>query len=406
MTPFFSRLFVVAPLLGAHLLTGAAVPLAVAAPRVGAVETIAPGVEYRMFELGTPHGPARVHRLTVDLRHPGVRAGLLHTGTVTERATVSSMATDQGAVAAVNGDFFHLGEDQHPGVQATGAPSGAAVLDGRPLKGAVPQGQRFGGALPAGGSGEEVLGVGVDGVARTGRLRLRGTVHTPQGPLPLGGLDQYALPEGSIGLFDPRWGAASRARAACGTDRQRSAPCTGETHELTVRRGVVVSADAAPGSGPIPADTLVLLGREEGARALRSLPVGSPVRVTYRLDSDTEVPFAFALGAYHLLRDHQPLPGQDDRATEPRTAVGLSDGGRLLHLLATDGRGGDSTGLTVAELAELLRAWGCEEGLHLDGGGSTTLATRDPVTGRIAVRNHLDQATERRVPNGLAIFVN
>ncbi|MFF3976152.1 phosphodiester glycosidase family protein [Streptomyces sp. NPDC001828] len=383
----------------------AALPARATAPTdASVIERIAPGIEYRAFNVATAHGPTRIHLLTVDLRRPGVRAGLLYPGAVTDREPVSAMADRQGAVAAVNGDFFNITESQHPGVPATGAPSGAAVLDGRPLKAAVPEGQRFGGALPPGASGEDVFGVGTDGRARTARLTLHGHLRTRHTALPVRGLNQYALPEGAVGLFTSQWGSASRARAVCGTDRDRAAPCSHEVFEVTIRHGRVQRTSTTPGNGPIPPGTLVALGREGGARALRSLTPGTPVETGYRLASTSRVPFAFALGAYPVLTAHQPLPGLDAVTAEPRTAVGVADSGRLLRVIATDGRESTGTGLTLAELARLLGSLGCREGVYVDGGASTTLVTRNPTTGRTTVRNTLDHGQQRRVPNGLALY--
>ncbi|MGE7439629.1 phosphodiester glycosidase family protein [Kitasatospora sp. NPDC001175] len=372
--------------------------------RFGPSEPVVPGVDYRSFTVPGSHGETRVHLLTVDLRQPGVRAGLLFPGAVASGAPVSGMAAEQGAVGAVNGDFFDISEEQHPGVEATGATSGPMVLDGHPLKAAVPQGQRFGWTPPEGDSSEDVFGVGTDGRARTARLALRGRVRTPKGALELHGLNQYALPVDSIGVFTPQWGAASRARAVCGTDENRAAPCSGEVYEVTVRQGKVESVSEAPGRGAIPADAVVLLGREAGARALRELANGTPVTVDYAFESSTGVPFAFALGAYPLVRAHAPLPGLDTEVAEPRSAVGIAASGRVLHLLSTDGRENASSGLTVGELAELLRSLGCAEAAYLDGGGSATLVTRDQGSGQVRIRNNLDRGQERSVPNGIGVF--
>ncbi|MFJ9775933.1 phosphodiester glycosidase family protein [Kitasatospora sp. NPDC101157] len=124
----------------------------------------------------------------------------------------------------------------------------------------------------------------------------------------------------------------------------------------------------------------------------------------HRLASSEPVPFTFALGAYSLLRGGRPPAGLDSTDVEPRSAVGLTDGGRTLTLLSTDGREGTSTGLTLTELARVVGDLGCPDGVYLDGGASATLVTRDPATGRLAVRNHLDHDQERPVPNALAVF--
>ncbi|MET9973253.1 phosphodiester glycosidase family protein, partial [Streptomyces sp. NPDC006356] len=335
---------------------------------------MAPGVTYDEFDIPAAKGTTHAHVLTVDLRDPRVRLDLLHAGAVAARATVSRQATAQGAVAGVNGDFFNISEAQHPGVQATGASVGPAVARGRALKAAVPDGQRFGPALPPGTSTEDVFGVGIDRRARMDGLSLAGSIRTPQGTLPLRGLNQYALPVGSIGAFTATWGEVSRVRATCGTDTDRAAPCSTDTYEVTVRHGRVVSAADTPGSGPIATDTTVLVGREAGAQQLRKFAAGERVTVRHRLvAAKSRVPFRFALGGYPVLDDGQPLPGLDDRASAVRTAVGIADRGRRLLLLALDGAPEYRTGLTIAEVASVMRELGSADAFSLDGGGSSTL---------------------------------
>lgn len=394
------------------LTTLAGVALTGAAPASGvtggpAAETarVAPGVEYRDYDIPAARGTAHAHVLDVDLRDPHVRVGLLHPGAVGARRPVSAMADQAGAVAGVNGDFFNITETQHPGVEATGAPVGPAVAAGRPMKAAVPDGQRFGPALPPGTTTEDVLGVGTDGRARLDRMSLDGHVRTRQGRLPLRGLNQYALAQGSIGAFTSLWGSTSRVRATCGTDTDRGAPCSTDTYEVTVRHGRVTARADTPGRGPVPPGTTVLVGREAGAQELRELSLGDPVRVAHRLVAATSrVPYGFALGGYPLLRDGAPLPGLDDRVAAVRTAAGVSADGRRLILLALDGAPEFRTGLTIAEVAAALRALGADDGFSLDGGGSSTLAARAPGETSVSVRNHPSGGAERPVPNGIAVF--
>jgi hypothetical protein len=59
---------------------------------------------------------------------------------------------------------------------------------------------------------------------------------------------------------------------------------------------------------------------------------------------------------------------------QPRTAVGLSDGGRYLILLTIDGRQNDfSDGALDWETAEFLVLFGAWNGMNMDGGGSTCM---------------------------------
>ncbi|MFF0303371.1 phosphodiester glycosidase family protein [Streptomyces sp. NPDC004562] len=386
-------------------LAGAALTGAAPAGAVQRGTRIAPGVVYDEFDIAAARGTAHAHVLTVDLRERRVRLGLLHPGAVAARAPVSRQAAALGAVAGVNGDFFNISETQHPGVQATGASVGPAIARGRVLKGAVPDGQRFGPALPPGTSTADVFGVGTDRRARLDRLRLTGSVRTPEGVLPLRGLNQYGLPVGSVGAFTAAWGSASRVRATCGTDTDRAAPCSTDTYEVTVRRGRVVAASDTPGGGPVAAGTTVLVGREEGARRLRKFFVGERVTVRHRLvAAASRVPYRFALGGYPVLSDGRPSPGLDDRTSAVRTTVGVADGGRRVLLLALDGAPAYRTGLTVAEVAAVMRGLGAVHAFSLDGGGSSTLVARAPGAPAVSVRNHPSDGAERPVANGIGVF--
>ncbi|MFI9649515.1 phosphodiester glycosidase family protein [Streptomyces sp. NPDC052040] len=406
MTPRDRRLRTVLTVLVTwSALAGAALAGAAPASGVQRARTLAPGVQYGQFDIRAAHGTARAHLVTVDLRNPRVRIDLLHPGAVAARDTVSRMAAPRRAVAGINGDFFDISETQHPGVAATGSSDGPEIAGGHVLKAAVPDGQRFGPALPPGAGTEDVLGVGTDRRARLDRLSLGGSVRTPRGLLTLRGLNQYALPEGSIGAFTPDWGGVSRMRAVCGSDTDRGAPCSTDTYEVTVRRGRVVATADRPGGGRITAGTTVLVGREQGARELRALYRGETVQVRERLvAASSGVPYRFAIGGFPVLRGGVPVSGLDNRTSAVRTAVGVGDGGRRLLLLALDGASAYRSGLTVAELAAVLRSLGATDGFNLDGGGSTTLVTRAQGASAVTVRNHPSGGAERLVPNGVGVF--
>ncbi|WP_371584386.1 phosphodiester glycosidase family protein [Streptomyces sp. NBC_01314] len=386
------------------MLAGAA--LMGAAPASGAPRAVAvaPGIEYTHFDIRAAKGVTHAHVLSVDLRNRQVGVGLLYPGKVAARATVSRLATSAGAVAGINGDFFNNTETQHPGVAATGAPVGPAIAGGHALKAAVPKGQRFGPALPPGTSTLDVLGVTTDGTARLDRVALDGSVTTAGGVLPLRGLNQYALPVGSVGAFTTDWGSVSRLRAVCGTDTDRAAPCSTDTHEVLVENGRVVGSAGTPGSGAIAAGATVLVGREAGAQQLRKLSPGDAVEVRHLLVASTGIPYAFALGGYPVLRGGLPLPGLDNTTSAVRTAAGIADDGHRLLLLALDGAAAYRTGLTIAEVAAAMRDSGATDAFSLDGGGSSTLVARAPGTSTVTVRNHPSDGTERAVPNGIGLF--
>ena len=92
-------------------------------------------------------------------------------------------------------------------------------------------------------------------------------------------------------------------------------------------------------------------------------------------------------------------------AVNARTAIGISQDGRLLTLVTVDARGG-SAGMTVRELAELLvRDYGVWQALNLDGGGSASMVVVDPVTREPRLLSvSADGPSGRAVGSSLLVF--
>jgi hypothetical protein len=92
-------------------------------------------------------------------------------------------------------------------------------------------------------------------------------------------------------------------------------------------------------------------------------------------------------------------------AINARSAIGISRDGRMLTLVSVDARGG-SQGMTVRELAEwLVGERGVYQALNLDGGGSTSMAIADPLTGQPRlVTTSADGAAGRAVGSSLLVF--
>jgi exopolysaccharide biosynthesis protein len=355
---------------------------------------LAPGIDHRGVTTTAAAGQVLGDVVEVDLTDPAVRADLLTPGAVAASGTVAAMADQSGAIAAINGDFFDIGR--------TNAPAGPAVVDGRPLKAAVPLGRRMGPAVP-GAEADHVFTVGVDRVARIDRLRLEAQVQAPSGTFDVVALNQYAVPVDGIGIFTPEWGEVDRGRTLCGTDVDRTAPCTADEAEALVRDSEVVQVDE-PTGGRLAAGTIALTGREDGAAVVRSLDVGDRVEVSSRLVPDSGTAPGFAVGGSPILFDGEPVAGLDDSERAPRSAVGNSADGRHMWLVTLDGRQSDSVGVTLRELAALLREMGVDDAVNLDGGGSSTLVHRSSGADEVAVVNDPSGSSPRLVPNGIGIF--
>ena len=91
----------------------------------------------------------------------------------------------------------------------------------------------------------------------------------------------------------------------------------------------------------------------------------------------------------------------------PRTAIGTSD--NKVYLVTVDGRSkGNSLGVNLNELANILKWLGAENALNLDGGGSTTMyiegQPENGIVNRPCDNQKFDRQGERRVSNSLLLL--
>lgn len=89
---------------------------------------------------------------------------------------------------------------------------------------------------------------------------------------------------------------------------------------------------------------------------------------------------------------------------EPRTAVGIKADGSVV-LYVGDGRQYPySRGLTIYELALMMKSMGCVTALNLDGGGSTTFLTEREGSSDLVCQNSPSDGAERTVSSSLFVY--
>ncbi|MEU7318229.1 phosphodiester glycosidase family protein [Streptomyces sp. NPDC007083] len=346
---------------------------------------IAPGAKLTSFDRLEPDSWLRADALTLELgrARTGTTADYLSSGKVTERRTVGDLAAEHDpgpgrrTIAALNADFFDIDE--------TGAPLGPGVRDGKPVHSPAP-------------GVSEAVGIGPDAAGRILDLYFEGTVTLPAGDVPLGGRNAADVAEDGIGLYDADWGGADRALTV---DQDP------EVTEVAVRDGDVTSVARKPGRGEIPEGVSVLLGRGDGAERLAALHPGDPVEVAYRMRTDDGSPLPrTAVGGRGVLVEDgipQNWDGRPNNTAAPRTAVGFSKDGGTMHVLTVDGRQAASGGVTLTELARMMKKLGAYNALNLDGGGSSTLLARKPGDTALRLENAPSDGEQREVADALAL---
>jgi hypothetical protein len=337
----------------------------------GAAKPIGPGTTLSTFSRVDPSGWLSGTVLTADLSDPRLTVGLLTPPHVGQVETVTRMATAQHAFAGVNGDFFDINN--------TGAPRGIEVSNGQLVKGPWTDPQPW----------RPSVGVDVNNIGRIVNAYLDGKVTLPSGQLPLDGLNQEQAPPNGLAVFTPAWGTASRAFYN-----------VTKVHEVAVVNGIV----ATHGPGPIPDNGFVLAGTGSDADLVAALHIGDAVSVTYGPRTEPAGDFRTLMGVRDVAVKDGQVQTLDDTALNPETAIGFSQDGKNMQLLVIDGRSTASRGVTEQQLARIMRQRGAYNAVIIDGGGSSTLVSRNAGTPDVWQRNVPSDGVEREVGNGIGLF--
>ncbi len=86
-------------------------------------------------------------------------------------------------------------------------------------------------------------------------------------------------------------------------------------------------------------------------------------------------------GEFRVSSDQEGFFGTSIPRIHPRTAAGVTEDGALI-LLVVDGRQPESRGVSLQELAAIMRGTGAVDALNLDGGGSSALVVNGLLLNR------------------------
>ena len=334
-------------------------------------QVIAPGVTYTQSYQGKSFGPITYHVLRISPQADyDLQMALSHTAQGFTKSPTSVLARQKGALAAVNAGYF-----SHDGM-----PLGLLIKDAEMISSPI--------------------------YARTALTRdYRGQLRIQESGASLSCFmpeQRQALAFNSVNL--PRQNEQRVLYTHYFGSHTRTQPDSNAL-ELQVALDGTVTAIGSHNSA-IPEEGFVISAQGAGAKWFQdNAYVGMKIDVFSKVWQDlggvTEVvaggPRLLGDGLVRVTAKQERFQADIARGRAPRTALGFTPEGDKI-LLVVDGRQKLSQGLTLYELAELMREQGAVEAMNFDGGGSSTFVLRDQV------KNKPSDGRERPVSTALVVI--
>lgn len=353
-------------------------------------ETITAGATLEHISRFTADGWLNIKVLRIDTENPNIKMDTLANRQITDKLLpLPELARQSGAVAAVNASFFNAMGG------GTAYPDGPIVRAGDLLSTTASYNQPY----------DTMASFAMD---RSGRMMFdywkSNLTLTDIGSSAVFDVSQYNKPSlrqyNDITVLDEKWGALTLGSSEKYPDLIEIIVAEGRVHEIRQSQPPAT----------MPAGGFAVISRGEQAyKLLAELQVGDEVKFSITSSPDWSALQMSATGASILVKDGKiperfSLSSPSFDRKNPRTLIGCTQDGKQLILVTVDGRQDNSIGLTQMESAELMLELGAYHALILDGGGSTTMAARQPGTNELEVVNVPSEGSLRNITTGIGVF--
>ncbi len=265
------------------------------------------------------------------------------------KSKISSIADRNNAIVAINGGYFK---------PQTGVPLGTLMISKKVYTGPIYDRVSMG-----------IFDNGFD----MARVQLKASVVTNNGGLKIDNINQPRMLSTHTIVYTPDWG-------------EYSPPCPKYGKQLVISNDKLIKASY--GSNRIPEDGFVIVGSQKNLDTIvKAKKFKLDVKINPEWRDVNHIigggPYLVKNGDVYVDMTAQKLGAIGGR--NPRTAIGYTRDNNLIMLTA-DGREGASVGLTLMELANLMKEFGCVNAMNLDGGGSTVMYIKGKVVNKPAVQ--------------------
>lgn len=336
--------------------------------RNGAILTVTNGVKHIRMVKYINSKPIKINIVEVNSKlNPNLEiAPQLASTKLKHRATIRTIATRNNSIAAINGTYFK---------PQNGIPLGTLMINKKVYTGPIYN--RV--AMGIGKNEFKMAQVQFDTTLKAGRENLKiDNINQPRM------LSTYTL------LYTTDWGETSPTPPKYGVN------ITIEENKIT---------NISYGSTPIPKNGFVISGPKA---KLEPFFNAKNVKIETKMIPEWENINHIISGGPYLIKDGSIYIDVTEEKLKaitgknPRTAIGYTANNEFI-MVTVDGREQASVGMTLGELARMMKSFGCINAMNLDGGGSSVMYVNGKVVnnpaqkGGIPISNALTITERTRI---------
>lgn len=273
---------------------------------------------------------------------------------------ISDIANSSNAIIALNGTFFKPG---------TGIPLGTLMIDGKIYTGPIYD--------------RVAMGIFSDHY-EIERITLDASLKSKNYTLKIDNLNQPRMLSTMILIYTQDWGETAPATPKYGL-------------QLAIKKDRVI--DKSTNSLKIPDKGYVIVGPSS---LLNKFNIGEKIELSLSTTPKWQDVKHIISGGPYLIKDDKIFVDMTAQkltsigGKNPRSAIGYTQNNDII-LVAVDGRENASVGMTLMQLARLMKSFGCTQAINLDGGGSTVMY----INGKIV--NNPQQKDGIPIPNAIGL---
>lgn len=319
--------------------------------RNGAILTVADGVKHIRMVRYINSRPVKINIVEVNTKiNPNIEiAPQLASTNLKHRATIRTIATRNNSIAAVNGTYFK---------PQNGVPLGTLMINKKVYTGPI--------------YNRVAMGIG-NNEYKMAQVQFNSTLKAGRENLKIDNINQPRMLSTYVLLYTADWGQTSPTPPKYGVN-------------IAIKDNKITTISY--GSTAIPENGYVISGPKAKLEPFFSAKkISLDIKMVPEWENINHIisggPYLVKDGSVFIDVTAQKLGAITGK--NPRTAIGYTAENEFI-MVTVDGREQASVGMTLGELARMMKDFGCINAMNLDGGGSSVMYVNGRVVNNPAQR--------------------